>query len=193
MSEYTAEDFKNARFAEHRYGAKAVRWGMNYRVPWHTVIGDRFSDEQMAESGWRPIVEVEDPEAIVALIGRQAMRIRELEGGREAAPLTLGALEAAFNAAEIPTGDNPPRKGDTIIEFDSSPCYRVTVVGCDWGGLTRYDSAFVRILSRASQREPWQDLADILLEDRMVFEEDVEGIVKRLHERGVRVTGGDES
>ena len=125
MSEYTAEDFKNAKFAEHRYGAKAVRWGMNYRVPWHTVIGDRFSDEQMAGSGWRPVVEVEDPEAIVALIGRQATRIRELEGER-------------------------------------------------------------------APREPWQDLADILLEDRMVFEDDVEGIVKRLHERGVRVTGGDD-
>lgn len=61
MSEYTAEDFKDARFARHGHGAKAVRWEMNYRVPWHTAIGDRFSDEQMAENGWAPVVEADGP------------------------------------------------------------------------------------------------------------------------------------
>ena len=182
MSEYTAEDFKNAKFAEHRYGAKAVRWGMNYRVPWHTVIGDRFSDEQMAESGWRPVVEVEDPEAIVALIGRQATRIRELEGEREPAPLTLDTLREAWENAER---SEDCQEGDVLI------------VPGGWGGYTIWTAErgtqlrAARVLSRAP-REPWQDLADILLEDRMVFEDDVEGIVKRLHERGVRVTGGDD-
>lgn len=94
-------------------------------------------------------------------------------------------LAQVWGAAE-PTSDFHP--GDTLISLvhGQYSVYTVTHEGKLRGDTTR-------IHRRAPRREPWQDLEDVLLEDRMVFEEDAEGIAKRLHERGVRVTGGDES
>ena len=103
-----------------------------------------------------------------------------VESGR----LSLARLEAAWEAAEEA---DECREGDVLIIRDDEDNYLVRRMG------DRYDlDSTARILSRAPQREPWQDLADVLLEDGLAFEEDVEGIVKRLHERGVRVTGGDD-
>ena len=109
--EYTPEDFANARFAEHTDGRIAMRAEPETGIPWY--VGDdqiKRLDADMAARGWRPVVEVEDPEAIVALIGRQAKRIRELEGEREPAPLTLDSAvsemqEKAWDECARSAGD----------------------------------------------------------------------------------------
>ena len=193
MSEYTAADFAQAMFARHGDGGRAARFDGD-KWPWRASPADAIpwlSDEEMARDGWVPVVEdsetIRDLRHDLALARKERERfahdLRRLYGqpkGDNA--ITLDALEAAWEAAEQA---DECRKGDVLI------------VPGGWGGYTIWTAErgtqlrAARILSRAP-REPWQDLADILLEDRMVFEDDVEGIVKRLHERGVRVTGGGE-
>lgn len=71
MSEYTAEDFANARFAEHDNGRAAMRpqagrlWNLG---------GVRMGDYDMARDGWRP--------------------------AHETAPLTIDTLREAWENAE---------------------------------------------------------------------------------------------
>lgn len=100
-------------------------------------------------------------------------------------PLLLKGLEAAWkNAEQAPEC----RKGDVLI------------VPGSWGGYTIWEAArdaplrAARILSRAP-REPWADLADVLggfaIHDHD-GKEYPDVLAQRLHERGVRVTGGDE-
>lgn len=52
-----------------------------------------------------------------------------------------------------------------------------------------------RVLSRAPQREPWEDLADVL-GDFAIHDHDgteyPDVLAQRLYERGVRMTGGDD-
>lgn len=204
MSEYTAEDFKNAKFAEHRHGAKAVRWGMNYHVPWHTVIGDRFSDEQMAESGWRPVREHNPRQmhALEEMVGdlrdglvdlqrerdRLAQSLRRSYGHPKGGnAITLDALEAAWEAAEEVT---ECRKGDVLIERYPNRSWHVY----------QAESVLsvcrdVRILSRAPRREPWEDLGEKLAVEMPRIEDEprIEALAKALYrEHGVRVTGGDD-
>ena len=98
-------------------------------------------------------------------------------------PLLLKGLEAAWEAAE----QAPEcRKGDVLI------------VPGSWGGYTIWEAArdsrlrAARILSRAP-REPWQDLADVLLSESVVLDsEDASIAARALHNAGVRVTGGGE-
>ena len=98
-------------------------------------------------------------------------------------PLLLKGLEAAWEAAE----QAPEcRKGDVLI------------VPGSWGGYTIWEAArdsrlrAARILSRAP-REPWADLADVLLSESVVFDsEDASIAARALHSAGVRMTGGDE-
>ena len=98
-------------------------------------------------------------------------------------PLLLKGLEAAWEAAE----QAPEcRKGDVLI------------VPGSWGGYTIWEAArdsqlrVARILSRAP-REPWADLADVLLSESVVFDsEDASIAARALHSAGVRMTGGDE-
>lgn len=97
-------------------------------------------------------------------------------------PLLLKGLEAAWEAAE----QAPEcRKGDVLI------------VPGSWGGYTIWEAArdsqlrVARILSRAP-REPWADLADVLLSESVVFDsEDASIAARALHSAGVRVTVGD--
>lgn len=99
-------------------------------------------------------------------------------------PLLLKGLEAAWEAAE----QAPEcRKGDVLI------------VPGSWGGYTIWEAArdsqlrAARILSRAPKREPWADLADVLLSESVVFDgEDASIAARALHSAGVRVTGGDD-
>lgn len=53
---YTIEDFKNARFAEHpRTGELAFRTEKNIIFPWETVDGIRGNDEGLSGGGWVPV------------------------------------------------------------------------------------------------------------------------------------------
>ena len=107
-------------------------------------------------------------------------------------PVTMEALAAAWEAAEVPTDDEPIRAGDVVIEKISASAYAVMSPPPTCGLVGRE----FRILSRAP-REPWQDLADVLDEYRPTPDQLLgwgdDHLAAYLHERGVRVTGGDES
>lgn len=99
-------------------------------------------------------------------------------------PLLLKGLEAAWeNAEQAPKC----RKGDVLI------------VPGGWGGYTIWEAKrdsqlrAARILSRAPQREPWEDLADVLSEWFGSNQTSQISMERFLYERGVRVTGGEES
>lgn len=198
MNEYTAEDFANARFAANLDGRRAIRMDGGH---WRTSNAELYPHVALAEeTGWRPVVEVEDPEAIVALIGMQATRIRDLEGEREPAPLTLGTLREAWENAEVPTEANPVREGDEVIraiDLRARGAFEVSIAESwltgAWSG--REGSGLrVRILSRAPQPEPWQALADGIEAFGWEIDSDnPKALAKYLHSKGVRVTGGDES
>lgn len=54
MSKYTAEDFENAKFAEHPNGIIAARLNYDKLYPWlHNC--DEFTDVSMAGGGWVPV------------------------------------------------------------------------------------------------------------------------------------------
>lgn len=53
---YSAEDFKNARFAEHEDGCYAIRLPDKATVaPWQRTDGRFDSDEDLAGDGWVPV------------------------------------------------------------------------------------------------------------------------------------------
>ena len=113
---------------------------------------------------------------------------RRLEAGAEGV-VSLGGLKAAWEAAEVPTDGAPIRSGDVVIEKISAGAYAVMSPPPTCGLVGRE----FRVLSRAP-REPWQDLADLLRAwDAEPADADADGMAKWLHERGVRVTGGEES
>lgn len=95
MSEYTAEDFKNARFAFlSKYGLSAHRSAGEFY--WQRDGSKRATNAEMAEAGWRPV--------------------------REAAPLTLDTLREAWENAEQA---GKCRKGDALIRRDDYGGYEV--------------------------------------------------------------------
>ena len=99
--------------------------------------------------------------------------------------ITLDALEAAWEAAEVA---DECREGDVLIIRDDEDNYLVRRMD-DRSDL---DST-ARILSRAPG-QPWEDLADALLSESVVFDsEDASIAARALHSAGVRVTGGEES
>lgn len=104
------------------------------------------------------------------------------------APLSLKAhLETAWEAAEQA---DECRKGDVLIVRHRRGEY--TILEAE-GVLQLATTA--RVLSRAPQREPWQDLADVLSTDNgeLIGEHrTITEVAKALHERGVRVVGGDD-
>ena len=102
-------------------------------------------------------------------------------------PLLLRGLEVAWEAAEVPTDENPIRKGDVVIEKITAGAYAVMSPPPTCGLAGRE----FRILSRAP-RQPWEDLADALLSESVVFDsEDASIAARALHSAGVRVTVGD--
>lgn len=54
MTKYTAQDFENARFAEHPDGRIAARLQTEEARPWESVR-DFHTDEGMAADGWVPV------------------------------------------------------------------------------------------------------------------------------------------
>ena len=100
-------------------------------------------------------------------------------------PLSLKGLEVAWEAAEVA---DECREGDVLIIRDDEDNYVVRRMD-DRSDL---DSA-ARILSRAPKREPWADLAGVLVAESVVFDsEDASLAARALHSAGVRVTGGGE-
>ena len=197
MGGFTSEDFARARFAEHESGtATAARNG--YKEVW--VFNNGFpskSDAEMAAGGWVPvrvangrrdrdtyIDHIADQDRVIRRRNDEIAALRrELRDAQ--APLSLDALAAAWEAAEQA---DECREGDVLIIRDDEDNYLVRRMD----DRSRLDST-ARILSRAPKREPWQDLADVLQSESVVFDsEDASIAARALHNAGVRVTGGDD-
>ena len=162
MTTYTTEDFANAEFARHASGSVAARFYDRGSMPWLTADGISLSNYDMADYGWVPV--------------------------REAWPITLEGLRDAWETAEWAEKCN---EGDILIYRDpTDPTECVEI----WASEEpEWISANARILRRASEqeREPWQDLADVLGTDggELIAEHHtITEVAKALHERGVRVT-----
>ena len=209
-NEYTAEDFAQANLAmRDKYGV-ARRTDPRDTHQWYAYGGEPgwFSDEEMAADGWTPVVEsrvtehtLRDPqekaarkrEKLVDHIADQDRVIRrrndEIAALRREladaqAPLSLDDLAAAWEAAEQA---DECREGDVLIIRDDEDNYLVRRM-CD----RSYLDSTARILSR-SPREPWADLADVLVAESVVFDsEDASIAARALHSAGVRVMGGDD-
>lgn len=218
MSKYRAEKFAQATFARHWDGATARRARNGV---WDSgTSGRRRTDTEMARDGWVPVVEATevmqhrqiDAEAHLDQIERLSKRASAAEDQIESqrlvieelreendrlerilqTPLSLKDLQVAWEAAEEATDDAPIREGDVVI-YTSACGTGVTVHKAAVGQFGRETHGYVRILSRAPKREPWQDLADVLRAwDAEPADADADGMAKWFHERGVRVTGGDE-
>ena len=104
---------------------------------------------------------------------------------REAAPVSLDVLRTAWENAEQA---DECRKGDVLIWADGLGGYHVHPSEADRPLIAS------RILLRAPQREPWQDLADVL---ERVWPSGIngannEGVARVLHIEGLRKTDGDD-
>ena len=102
------------------------------------------------------------------------------------APLTLDALEAAWEAAEEA---DECRKGDVLIRQDDYEVYGDSAGYAVYPATVDGPLALARILSRAP-REPWADLADVLRAH--TGEPEPDEAAQMLYEYGVRVTGGGD-
>ena len=211
MSEnFTAEDFAKASFARHPDLGLATRDGGINGDLWMDINGDECDDSGMALYGWTPVVESRVTEHTLRDSQEKAARKREklvdhiadqdrvirrrndeitalrLELADAQAPLSLDTLAAAWEAAGQA---DECREGDVLIIRDDEDNYLVRRMN-DRSDL---DST-ARILYRAPKREPWADLADVL-GDFAVHDghgrEFPDVLARLLHERGVRVTGGD--
>lgn len=111
-------------------------------------------------------------------------RVAELEA-KEPAPLTMEALDEAFYGGKV----SPTCKaGDIVITRERGDWY--TIIERRAGG--DLVAGHQRILASAPEPEPWRELADMMLEDELVFEEHAEEVAQRLYELGVRVTDDEE-
>lgn len=203
MSEFTEEDYGVAEFAKGSGGRHGVRLSTGWWIELLVADGAAgpFSDRDMASRpDWEPVFpSAADKDRCIARLKRKIVEMESVSESREReiralkervaeleeradvdpAPTTLDDMRAAWENAEVARECN---KGDVMIYRRGLDRYGVYPAQSsrpvDWG---------TRILSRGPRREPWQDIADVLMEDRLAFEEDVEGIAKRLYERGVRI------
>jgi hypothetical protein len=169
-------------------------------LPWVDHDGEGASDEDMSREGWTPVVEDRGKVKLHVKIARLETENDELraeiEGLREdlnnreslRQPLSLDSLAAAYEAAEVA---DEYRAGDVLISRGVSERFVITRAETDGRGLRKH----VRVLTRAPQREPWKDLADVLADG---WPSGINGarnelVAHELHARGVRVTGGEES
>ena len=214
MGEFTAEDFEVANLATRGEYMVARRCGGDL-APWAIFLHNRpalyVSDASMVHYGWTPVVEGEAHDRIETLLDtkkiherviaelrhdmslarREIVDLRDENDRLERilqAPLSLKDLRVAWDAAEQA---EECREGDVLMTRHPDDNYEV------WVAVGAFDiSRKTRILSRAPQREPWADLADVLT----LAEGDIGGlnvdavnVAAILHERGVRVTGGEDS
>ena len=211
MIVYTAEDFAQANLATKGRFDVARRTDPSLAHQWH-VYGSRqgyFSDEEMAADGWEPVMEDAAHDRIMTLLDTKktheraiaelrhdlavALKERERFAGdlrrlyghpKGDNAITLDALEVAWEAAEQA---EECRKGDVLItRYAPEDGFKIGPAksrGCVNSGVTR-------ILSRAPKREPWADLADVLRAH--TGEPDPDETARLLHERGVRVAGGEQ-
>ena len=193
MSEYTAEDFANARFAEHENGRAAMR-PQPGRL-WH--LGSvHMGDDGMALDGWRPVVEADHPARPLAGYRAQVKELREENDRLERilqAPPSLKDLEVAWENADEATEETPIREGDVVIVRRHGGGFTVEPADRILSGQTHGRE---RILSRAPQPPPWQALADVLAVEMPGIEDEprIEALAKALYcEHDVRVTDGDEA
>jgi|SRR5690606_12778924 len=210
VSEYTAEDFAQADLATKGEFGVARRTDPLLPRQWHACGYGKgwLSDEDMARDGWEPVVECEAHDRVVTLLDTKKALERTIEGLRHDLALaqeeivdlrwenrrleagaegvvSLDGLKAAWEAAER-TGECSA--GDVLIRKLDRDDYNVYRADAE----SRALSADVRILSRAP-REPWADLADVLRTwDEEPMDADLMGRARWMHERGVRVTGGDD-
>lgn len=102
-------------------------------------------------------------------------------------PLSLDTLREAWEQAEVPTEDTPIREGDVLIY----PLFAGYCVRPSWGDSPLPEA---RVLSRAPRREPWEGLTKVLRTTGVDGQAmDPEILASVLYERGVRVTGGDDT
>lgn len=132
---------------------------------WRTNQGAILTCDEMEAKGWTPVWTT--PE------------------------LTMSTLRTAWDGASPVNPYDPPRKGDTLI-VKRNGAYTVSVVTTEVYGIGPYQP-IVRILSRAPERKPWKELAE-LIEDAATSSgmTEWESIAQRLHEAGVRVEGDDQ-
>lgn len=174
------------------------------------------SDASMARYGWTPVMEVEDWKRRIdyltathddmknllkdtaddlrrdlALAREELVDLRRenrrLDAEADGA-ISLDGLKAAWETAEVPTGDAPIREGDVVIVRHGGGGFTVELADRILSGQTHGRE---RILSRAP-REPWAELEDVL-RNEIDLESDPGGIAHALHLKGWRKTGGDES
>ena len=106
---------------------------------------------------------------------------------REHAPLTLDTLREAWESA---IGFTTVHVGDTIIQRDTGgESFSVYVAD---RGYPR-PPLDIRVLRRAPKPEPWQALADVMIEADLSAALSIPELAEALHQSGVRVTGGDEA
>lgn len=165
---YTAEDFAQARLATKYEAAIACR---SKRGFWRSEDGTTHTDVEMAEQGWVPVREATEP-----------------------APVTLEALEAAWEQAEPTSEVNLIREGDVVITQYVPGVYSVFRALPDssniWSG-TR------RILQRAPRRPDEltvKELTSAIWGLDLPNDAGAAGrmIAERLAERGSKVVADDE-
>lgn len=166
MNEHTEEDFKNAMFAVlPKYGLRAHKSAGEFY--WQRDGIKRATNAEMAAAGWRPV--------------------------HESAPLTLDTLREKWENADRLGGCKP---GDTLVERLDPDVDAFTIYRADYSANAQALPDTIRVLHRAPQPEPWQALADVL--DCFAIhdtdgEEYPDVLARKLYERGVRVTGGDDA
>ena len=202
MIVYTAEDFAQANLATKGRFDVARRTDPSLAHQWHVYGGRQgyFSDEEMAADGWVPVgtkkaleraikelrYDLKVALAAVADLGDENDRLERILQ----APLSLKDLGVAWEAAEVPTDDAPIREGDVVI-YTSACGTGVTVHKAAVGQFGRETHGYVRVLSRAPKREPWQDLADVFKTWDYPVRGYEEELAKWVYAKGVRGTGGD--
>lgn len=164
MSDYTVEDFARANLATRGEYMVARRCGED-RTPWAIFLHNR------------PVLYVTDANMVL----HNWTPVVESR-------ITLDGLAAAYEAAEQA---DECREGDVLIStsWKGAGDFRV------YSARSAKDlPPGLRILFRAPKREPWQDLADVLLSESVIFDsEDANIAARALHNAGVRMTGGEES
>lgn len=224
MADFTAEDFATARFAAHPDGRVAARHG-GIHTPWYTGQA-WLSDERMTSDGWVPVTSrggadirawqkrerlkrhIEDVEATLSRRNDENDRlrsaVREAEAERDElrarasaiGAITLDALRAAWEGAEVVTEDDPVREGDLIIEryveASGGKAWGVFEATQAWAGA--YHGTVIRILHRAPERPEGAERLGALIEEwsGLAWSEEPTPLADWLAERGVRVTEGGE-